>query len=154
MPIRRRHHPYFTARKSSSRRQCRFRISNCEIYYVLSRTFWLYLARRDSFESHPVGGSVHCRRGEGSMKKRMQHMTVGILLCVLISLLPLLWIPNFSFDRWDMHEEYTPLLDFFQRHICRGELPFINPFQHLGEAFEFDLHAGPLYPVYAASFAL
>src|SRR5688572_24704196 len=63
-------------------------------------------------------------------------------------------VGHLNFARWDNTETFLPAIWFAHSQILRGDFPFWNPLQNLGEPLHALGIGGALYPPYTVAVAI
>jgi len=81
-----------------------------------------------------------------------QSRILGLIACVLIpvslQLLASVLLEDFSYNRWDNYEYFTPMLTLVGDTWLSGEVPYWNHHQNLGEPVLAQGQTGVYYPLY------
>lgn len=81
---------------------------------------------------------------------RIGYVAAAALPMCLV-LLALLTLPRVTFNQWDNHELFTPIVWQSQTRLMAGDFPHWTHSQHMGQPVHAFGQYGVLYPLYAAS---
>lgn len=79
-----------------------------------------------------------------------KHRKYGLLILFSVIILSIWPLSFFQFiPKWDNLDQYLPYRYLISTFWLNGDIPYWNPFQHLGETPYSDLQSGTWYPIVA-----